>query len=236
MLRDALLTPTVGAGSVQYTRQQPAGVSMVTPGPPVVVTSVPVQRSVTMLTVTDVRQYFYCPRIVYYRLCQPLRRPLTYKMREGKLAQDRTADLEEERSLHAYGLAAGERHFNVSLRSESLGLQGIIDMVIVTGEEAIPVEFKNTTQPPARNHLYQLAAYALLVEERWGLRVRRGFVYRMPLKEATEVRMTPALRTGVRGALLAMRQMVAREAQPDPTEHIGRCVDCEYRRFCGDVD
>lgn len=189
-----------------------------------------------MLSVTDVRQYFYCPRIVYYRLAQPLRRPTTYKMREGKLAQDRTADLERERSLQAYGLNAGARHFNVSLRSETIGLQGIVDMVIVTAEEAIPVEFKNTTQPPARNHSYQLAAYALLVEERWGLPVRRGFVYRMPLKEATAIRLTPALRQAVTGALVAMRRMVAQEAQPEPTEHVGRCVECEYRRFCGDVD
>lgn len=235
MRRDSLLLPLVGAPAarcqsttagvlVAPTRSRLGAAGEQRPGSPI------------MLTVTDVRQYFYCPRIVFYRLCQPLRRPLTYKMREGKLAQDRTADLEHERSLRAYGLSNGDRHFNVSLRSETLGLQGIIDMVIVTPEEAIPVEFKNTTQPPARNHAYQLAAYALLVEERWGLPVRRGFVYRMPLKEATEVRLTPTHRLTVQRALSAMRRMVAHEEQPGPTERVERCRECEYRCFCGDVD
>ncbi len=50
------------------------------------------------LTVTDVRQYFYCSRIVFYRLNQPLRRPTTYKMQEGKLAQ------------------SGQRHWNTGAR------------------------------------------------------------------------------------------------------------------------
>lgn len=235
MPRDLLAAP-VGAGAALPSRPAAAG------GPgtaPHALPSAPNERqrgSPAMLTVTDVRQYFYCPRIVFYRLCQPLRRPVTYKMREGKLAQDRTADLEHERSLRVYGLTAGERHFNVSLRSDVLGVQGIVDMVIVTADEAIPVEFKNTTQPPARNHTYQLAAYALLVEERWNLPVRRGFVYRMPLKEATEIRLKPSHRSAVRGALTEMRRMVAREEQPGPTERVERCRECEYRCFCGDVD
>ncbi|HEY8745486.1 MAG TPA: hypothetical protein VIU62_20540, partial [Chloroflexota bacterium] len=127
MRRDALVTPPVGTYPVLPT-QQSASVPPASSGVHLGERLVPAQGSPVMLTVTDVRQYFYCPRIVYYRLCQPLRRPLTYKMREGKLAQDRTADLEHQRSLRAYGLTTGERHFNVSLRSELLGMQGIIDM------------------------------------------------------------------------------------------------------------
>jgi CRISPR-associated exonuclease Cas4 len=235
MPRDLVAVP-VGAGAAVRSRHAEVVGPAVAPHALLSAADERRHGSPAMLTVTDVRQYFYCPRIVFYRLCQPLRRPVTYKMREGKLAQDRTADLEHERSLRAYGLDSGERHFNVSLRSGALGLRGILDMVIVTAQEAIPVEFKNTTQPPARNHTYQLAAYALLVEERWDLPVRRGFVYRMPLKEATEIPLAGAPRRAVHRALAAMRVMVAREAQPEPTEHTERCVECEYRRFCGDID
>ncbi len=188
------------------------------------------------LTVTDVRQYFYCPRIVFYRLCQPLKRPVTYKMLEWKLAQDRTADLEHRRSLASYGLADGERRFDVDLTSERLGLRGKLDMLIVRDHEAIPVEFKNTTRRPARNHGYQLAAYALLISEHMRQDVRRGFLYLIPQAEAVEVTITAAMKANVVRALEAMRVMVACEAQPDPTAHYERCVECEYRRFCGDVD
>ena len=36
------------------------------------------------LTVTDVRQHTYCPRIPYYRYTMPLERPTTAKMDLGK--------------------------------------------------------------------------------------------------------------------------------------------------------
>lgn len=189
-----------------------------------------------LLTASDVRQYLYCPRIVFYRLCQPVKPPSTYKMEEGRLAQERVEDLEGRRSLRAYGLVDGERHFNVLLTSTTLGFRGLLDMAIVRESEVIPVEYKNTSRKPPRGYLYQLAAYALLAEERWGLPARRGFVYLIPERRAVPVQIGERLRSDVRGVLASMRRMVEREEQPEPTDVRARCVDCEYRRFCGDVD
>jgi len=189
-----------------------------------------------ILTVSDVRQYLYCPRIVFYRLCQPVKPPSTYKMEEGRLAQDRIEDLESRRSLKAYGMRDGERHFNVMLTSARAGLRGLLDMAIVREDEVIPVEYKNTSRKPPRGYVYQLAAYALLAEERWGLPARRGFVYMIPEKRAVAVSITDVLRSDVERVVMSIRRMVEREEQPGPTDCVARCIDCEYRRFCGDVD
>jgi len=106
-----------------------------------------------MLTVSDVKQYPYCPRIVYYTYLLPLRaRPITYKMAEGKLEHERTTELEERRSLRAYGLAEGVRHFDVALSSQRLGMSGRLDMVIETPAEVIPVDFKNSEGKVGLNH------------------------------------------------------------------------------------
>ncbi len=188
------------------------------------------------LKVTDVRQYVYCPRIVYFTCCLPLKRPVTYKMVEGQLAHEETAALERRRSLRAYGLSEGERHFSVHLYSERLGLSGLLDMVITTPTEVIPIEFKHTTGKPGLNHKYQLAAYALLVEDKWQRPVRRAFVYFIPAKQALEVPITPNMRRFVIKTLGKIRAMVATELLPGPTHHRGRCVDCEFYRYCNDVD
>ncbi len=37
-----------------------------------------------ILTVTDLKQYCYCPRILFYMRCLPGVRPLTVKMEEGR--------------------------------------------------------------------------------------------------------------------------------------------------------
>ncbi len=190
------------------------------------------------LTVSDLRQYEYCPRIVYFTHCLGLarRRPTTYKMAEGSLEHERVVELEERRSLRSYGLEDGERFFDIRLFSETLKLSGLLDMLIVTKVEAIPVEFKNSSQPVVgANHRIQLGAYALLIEERWQVPVKRAFVHFIPVKTSREVVIDVTLKKRTLSQLELVRDMIEHEALPDATGARGRCVDCEFRNFCPDV-
>ncbi|MEW6233450.1 MAG: CRISPR-associated protein Cas4 [Chloroflexota bacterium] len=182
------------------------------------------------------KQFVYCPRVVYFSYCVPLKRPTTYKMEEGRLEHGRTEELEHRRTLSSYGLRQGVRHFGVYLVSQRWGLSGLLDMVVETEHEVIPVEYKNSTGKIGLNHKYQLAAYALLTEERWGKPVRRGFVYFIPAKKSQEVPITPNMRRFVRNTLVEIRSMVERELMPMPTRHKERCRDCEFGNFCRDRD
>lgn len=128
------------------------------------------------LTVSDIKQYVYCPRVVYFSYFLPLRRPTTYKMEEGKLEHEHLADLEARRSLKAYGLAEGERRFNLNLYSRRLELTGRLDMIITTATEVIPVDFKNTGGPAGLNHKYQLTGYALVMESLYEYPINVGCV------------------------------------------------------------
>lgn len=187
------------------------------------------------LTVSDVKQYVYCPRVVYYTYHLSIRRPVTFKMEEGKREHEHAEELEQRRSLQAYGLKEGTRHFNVFLRSDRLGLSGRLDLVIERPHEAIPVDFKNTSGPAPLNHKYQLAAYALLIEERWRKPVRRGFIYFVPDKRAQELLLTATIRRFSLLLLDRARRTVLADGLPSPTRHRGRCYECEFRLFCNDI-
>jgi CRISPR-associated exonuclease Cas4 len=186
------------------------------------------------LTVTDIRQHTYCPRIPYYRYVMPLERPVTAKMDLGKEEHETTSVKEARRTLKAYGIKEGERQFGVNLYSESLGLRGKIDMVILTPREVIPVEYKMAAGI-GLHHKYQLTAYAMLAEHTFGGAVSRAFVYLTPAKKAQEIPITPAMREHVKKILAGLRSSIEDERLPRPTPHRRRCTDCEYRRFCGDV-
>lgn len=187
------------------------------------------------LTVSDVRQQAYCPRIPYFRLGLRLpHRPLTYKMTEGILEHRQVEVLEHRRTLRAYGLRDGQRRFDVPLHSERLGLGGRLDLLIERKDEAIPVEFKNSRGPLGLNHKYQLTAYALLVEELAERPARRAFVYFIPRRQAQEVAITPAMRAYTRRVLREIRRGVANERMPAGTRQLGRCVECEFLRACND--
>jgi len=86
------------------------------------------------------------------------------------------------------------------------------------------------------HHKYQLAAYALLAEERWRKPARRCFIYLIAAKKAAEVEITDGARRYVSRLLGEMRDMVTHQRVPPPTRRAGRCRECEYRRFCNDVD
>jgi CRISPR-associated exonuclease Cas4 len=188
------------------------------------------------LRVTDLKQFAYCPRIVYYSYCLPLLRPTTYKMEAGVELHEKAASDEARRSLRAYGLSEGERRFDVVLTSERLGLSGRIDLVILIGQhEAIPVDYKLSHHGEARHFHQQLAAYAELIEENWQIPVQRGFLYLLPERRAEEVRLTGRLRTGVCAEAAKIRHMIASQAMPDATSARARCVNCEFRRFCNDL-
>lgn len=187
--------------------------------------------------VIDLKQYAYCPRILYYHTVLPAVRPLTYKMEAGIRAHVQAEGLEKRRSLQRYGLPAGERSFNVCLYSAALGLSGELDMLIETETELIPVDYKQAKRVGPHFKL-QLMAYGRLLELTHPAQkqVRRGFLYFIPKRAATAVPFTPSLRRQLEGAIAALRQIARQQLAPAPTPHVARCADCEFRRFCNDVD
>jgi CRISPR-associated exonuclease Cas4 len=188
------------------------------------------------LTVTDVKNFLYCRRIPYFTYLLGGPRPVTFKMLEGRQAHAETAALEARRTLRAYGLSDGERLFDVLLRSERLRLSGRLDMAIRRRWEVIPVDYKDSAGPVGMNHRYQLTAYALLVEEALERPARRGFIYLIGARRAVEVPVRPGMRRHVHRALRAIRRMIWSESMPPPTRFRGRCTDCEFRRYCNDID
>lgn len=195
----------------------------------------------TLFRVTDLKQYHYCPRILYFYHCLPAIRPTTYKMEAGLEAQPQEEEREARRSLRRYGLSRGEEETNVLLESDRLGLRGEVDLVIKTDDnpqgewEVIPVDYKLSTARLGEHFKLQLLAYGLLLEERYGLPARRGFLYAIPLRRAQEVRFTPKLHAALSQALAEMMDLVLHERMPDPVRQRTKCVACEFRRFCNDV-
>lgn len=190
-----------------------------------------------LIEVTDLKQYDYCPRIPFYRYCLPRIRPITYGMKEGIQSHTEEAAREERRSLRAYGLADGERVFDVLLRSEALGMVARIDLAIRRDEvpEAIVVDYKLSREAAGSHFRLQLAAYALMLEEAWRLPVRRGFIYHIPQRQAEEVAITPGLRAKVSRVRSAILASVLHERIPPPPSRRAKCVSCEFRRFCNDA-
>lgn len=188
-----------------------------------------------LLTVTDLKQFAYCARVVYYERCLPHVRPRTYMMDAGKEAHEDEPHRAARRVVTRYNVVEGERDFDVHLRSDDLGLQGLLDEVVRTPDgSAIPVDYKLASSV-GRNHRIQLTAYALLLEAQTRQPVERGYIYLIPPRKLVEVNITDKLRESVLDLLRQIQSMIAFERMPPPVERKGQCAACEFRRFCNDV-
>ncbi len=188
------------------------------------------------LTVSDLKQWAYCPRVVFYGYCMPRLRPQTFKMEASQEEHEEEKGRERRRTGQLYGLPEAERLENVRLESERLGLSALVDLVLRKGERAWPVDYKLSEHLKTAEHFkLQLTAYGLLLEEAWGVRCESGFLYGLGERKVEEVRLTPRLRAQVEGMIGEIRSAIVAERMPEPTPQRGRCVNCEYRRFCNDV-
>lgn len=185
-------------------------------------------------TITDLKQYTYCPRILYYHACLPGIRPTTFKMEAGIEAHQSEPKRAMRRSMHLDSDQIIARHFDLTLTSETLGLSAQIDEVIEMPDELIPVDYKLAKRSGYHFKL-QLCAYALLLEEHFTYDVTRGFLYLIPRRRAEEIVFDKKLRRAVQKALHEMTAIRASESMPPPTTQRRRCTDCEFRKFCNDV-
>jgi len=190
-----------------------------------------------VIRVTDLKQWAYCPRVVYFAVQWPKVRPVTYEMEEGRIRHEE----ERQRFLRIrrrrgglVGLPAGEYVFDVFHQSETLRLNGKVDLVIVGEEEIIPVDFKDSLNVKATHFRVQLMAYGLLMEEKFEKPARRGFIYSLPRRRGHEVRFTARLRNDVYRLLKEMVSALEGERMPEGPSSSAPCVACEFRRFCND--
>jgi CRISPR-associated exonuclease Cas4 len=201
----------------------------------------PIER---WLEVTDLKQYRYCARVVYYRYHLPRIRPTTYKMEDGILAHQTEAYRETRRKLQLFELAdtltQGEKFLDVRLTDPELGLHGRLDLVIALpnrqdAKEVIPVEYKWSTRPPGTHFRLQLAAYAYLLQREWGISVERGIIYQPPLRRSTTVKISGQLLKQVPATVGQIKTLIRTERLPPPPKQIGQCLNCEFRRICNDT-
>lgn len=192
------------------------------------------------INISDIKQYLYCPRKIFFSHVCPVPRKNTYKMEHGRAGHLELDKLEKRRTLKRYSLAAGQRVFHTWLQSDRLGLQGKLDMhIVVKGRhftEYLPVEFKFTGYRAALDHKYQVVGYAMLLEDHYRTTVRDGLLYLVPRQEIIPVAITPDARAFVLQTRDKIWRIIAGEQMPGRQRNSRKCCDCECRRFCGDID
>ena len=180
-----------------------------------------------------IRQWCYCPRVVYYMelMKTSIHRPIWVK--QGEDFHQLESQLWQRRNLSRFNLEKGKKHYNFAMKSEDLGLHGIADLVIETADAVYPIEFKLSAHNKKRGDLLQLVAYGMLAYQCFKKSVSVGFLvgkgkvlYKCTIdKEKCQQVMDVAKN---------IRIMLEKAQKPESSASLFQCGTCEYVNFCND--
>lgn len=185
--------------------------------------------------VAMLRQYCFCPRIVFFQEVQGLAPAEPPWVRQGVDAHRRVAMLEKRRGLRRLGLDAGERRFDVPLCSERLGLHGIADGVVIGDGWVAALEFKPEISRVRPAHWVQAVAYGMLAEEQFARPLRCvALLYGPRGQTAVCAGDLAAEKARAAATVAAVRRLLASPLPPPSDAAPDKCAQCEYFNFCND--
>jgi CRISPR-associated exonuclease Cas4 len=118
------------------------------------------------------------------------------------------------------------------LYDHGLGLTGKPDYLVEKNGQLIPVEVKSGRAPqaPYDSHIYQLAAYCILVEKTMGQRPPYGIIHYEDRDFAVDY--TDELENALLDILAEMRRDERRAEVQRSHESAARCARCGFRNVC----
>jgi CRISPR-associated exonuclease Cas4 len=188
-----------------------------------------------LIPVTWIKQYCFCPRIIYYLGALGFTERVTESMIEGKEFHST-----EERKLRRRSTLAGERKEKVKalwsrlhVVSERLGLYGTVDEIAEVNNGLVIVEnkFMKSPKKPYPAHVYQAVAYAMLAEEVLHKPVRRIILKYLRDGKSFEIPITEDLKKHVLWIVSRIKSIINKEKIPREMNH-KKCRNCGYKKVC----
>lgn len=188
---------------------------------------------IEFITVTDVKNYFFCKREVYINHIMDIREPKTESMSFSNISHVYFDLRKLPKSIRPKKILMSVRLSSVLHR-----LAGVLDALIITEYgEFIPAEIKLghpiNEEAPSWDRM-QLAAYALLIEDNYNKVVKRGVLYYIEHGTFEVVRITHGMKELVRNAIRDIHRMLVEEKIPSYRRR-GYCRGCWYSWICGEV-
>jgi len=186
---------------------------------------------VQLFTAGDIKNYAYCPVIIYITHTLGIREVETEYMAYGREKEVENTIIAAIKLTNAV-----EVKRRVNVKSKTLGLSGIVDYVLVTKTgELIPLDIKWSEAPksPKTNHVLQLAAYALMLEESLGAPVKMGLLYYITSKGGRIYRIfiTSELKRRLENTIKDMVNII-KKGPINIKINKKKCISCNYKPYC----
>jgi CRISPR-associated exonuclease Cas4 len=188
-----------------------------------------------MIQVSDITQYFYCPRKIYFIKTLGIKIKARPKMEMGKEEHEKEHRRIKERKT-IYGIPKKDITqiiHNLPIEDTNTGIYGIIDTtIILKTKEIIPVEVKYTDFENIKiNWKKQLTAYAILLEKHFKTTIKKGIIYLPTKHKQIQIDIPSEAKATLKQDIKKIKKLIHSEKIPNVTKG-KQCNYCEMKKFC----
>ena len=195
-----------------------------------------------MVSAEELRQYFYCPRIPFFRHVRQIRPAQTYLMKRGSDFHENIIKSSPNKEKTLIKLtSSGEKisfFYDYYLESRKLHLLALLDLFGKIEEKIFPIEIKTGPKPPEGHNLHhyiQLTAQTLLLEEHFNTFINLARIIYLESGEKLWIPISIDMKTKVLSAISSIHKGIKTEILPSPTVNHEKCVGFEFWPFCRGV-
>lgn len=186
------------------------------------------------LTATDLMNYLYDPRIIYFVHVMKIPQATTTKELEGRKKYEEFKK-KSKRNKIIRELPRLPKLYNIYLVSETNKFATKLDCVAFNEvkNEAYPIQVKYGTKPRVlyRSQKFQIVMEAMLVEEKIGYKVPFGFVKFLKSGDFVKVWITEKSKNELLQIFREIESIIREEKLPKATPYKKKIIDSCYRNI-----
>lgn len=190
----------------------------------------------TIITVSDVLEYLFCPRFIYFMHCLdiPQHEESRFKVIKGREVHEEKRITNPEYLRRKLGVV--KKELNVFMASKSSHVKGIVDEVLFLEDgTAAPFEYKYAEFKDNifRTYKYQLVIHGIMIKENYNKDVKKGFIcFTRSNHHIEEVSFSEKdFKKGIE-IINAILEIIDKGFYPNKSRYKNKCIDCCYNNIC----
>lgn len=188
-----------------------------------------------MIPINLIRQYVFCPRIVYYNLLTNIKPIYPRQVSLGEEYHELQEELSKNRKFIKLNINYKEVLLDTYIENEELNLCGKLDLLFICEKEIIPVEFKWTdNRKPSYSHILQLYGYGLIASKEYKKDFTKSIISYSNNMKIFNIKITDKIKDDFLKILKAIEQVERNNILPNSNADDKKCSQCEYLNFCDD--